>query len=241
MAGSGMKGRRGRVLQYGFGAALCLLAALNVLLGAPWYLSLGIIATGVIIILGRRRIFRPAVDRTTDEIICRYIPWYEGNVYALNAVLPTMGAAFIAAGYAPGYPAWLRFGGIILLCLTPLSAFAAVRMWRRCFLRISASVLTVRLAKGEATEIRREFVESILPKIVPNGVSGESLQVEIGYHATGVSTNETQTVLLGLQLSVKPINLLNALAYWEDAGDDDPTLLLDRIEQILVGRATAGA
>jgi hypothetical protein len=153
-----------------------------------------------------------------------------------------MGVAMIAAGYAPGNPAWLRYGGIFLVGLTPLFTFATVSMWRRCFLRISPSALTVRLVapKDKPTEIRRERVESITPKIVPNGVGGEALQVEIAYHPADLSTDATKTVLLGPQLSVQPINLLHALVAWKDATHDDPGELLDRIEGILRGRSTAG-
>jgi hypothetical protein len=242
MAGSGTKGRRGRVLRYTFGGALCLLAVVDTLTGIQWYCSVVMLCGAILLILGRRRIFRPGVTRTSDEIVCRYLPWHEGNAYFLNVALPLMGIASIAAGYAPGNPAWLRYTGIMLLGVTPLCTFAAVRMWRRCFLRISPSALTVRLAapKDKPTEIRRERVESITPEIVPNGVGGEALQVEIAYHPADLSTDATKTVLLGLQLSVQPINLLHALVAWKDATHYDPGELLDRIEGILRGRSTAG-
>jgi hypothetical protein len=151
---------------------------------------------------------RAGVTRTSDEIVCRYLPWYEGNAYGLSVGFPLMGVAMIAAGYAPGNPAWLRYGGIFLVGVTPLCTFATVSMWRRCFLRISPSALTVRLVapKDKPTEIRRERVESITPKIVPNGVGGEALQVEIAYHPADLSTDATKTVVLGPQLSVQQIN-----------------------------------
>jgi hypothetical protein len=241
--GGGAKGRWGRLLRYAFGGALCLLAVGETLTGAPWYWCLIGVCTVFLIILGsRRRIFRPGVTRTSDEIVCRYLPWYEGNVYALNLALPLMGVASLGAGFAPGNPAWLRFTGFILVGLTPLFTFATVSMWRRCFLCISPSALTVHSVapKDEPIEIRRERVESITPKIVPNGVGGESLQVEIAYHAGDVSTDATKTVLLGPRLSVQPINLLHALVAWKDATHYDPGDLLDRIEGILRGRSTAG-
>lgn len=152
-----------------------------------------------------------------------------------------MGIGMTAAGFAPGNPNWLRFGGPILLCLTAITVFGTVRMWRRCFLRIAPAALSVRLAAPNDGPIvlERELVESIVPKIVPNGVSGQSLQVEISYREA--SSGDTKTVLLGLQLTVKSINLLNALAYWEDHPHDDPSVLLDRIERILLGRVTAAA
>jgi hypothetical protein len=242
MADIGPQGRGRRVLRYTFGAALCLVAGINVLTGAPWYVSLGVIVPGVLIILGRRRIFRSGVTRTTSEIDCRYVPWYEGNAYLLNVALPLLAIASLGAGFAEGNPKWLRFTGFILLGLTPLFVYSAVRMWRRCCLRISPSALTVRLAapKDGPIEIPRERVQSITPKMVSNGVSGGSLQVEIAYRPADLSTDTTQTVLLGLQLTVVPDNLLNALIAWKDAPHDNPTELLDRIERILLGRSMAG-
>jgi hypothetical protein len=151
-----------------------------------------------------------------------------------------MGIASFAAGYAPGNPAWLRFTGILLLGVTPLMVFAGVRMWRRCLLGITPSMLTVRLAVlgSELTEIRREHIQSIEPKMVPNAVSGKSLQVAIAYRPADLST-PIKTVLLGLQLSVQPVNLLDALVAWKAAAHDESGELLDRIERILRGRSTA--
>jgi hypothetical protein len=100
--------------------------------------------------------------------------------------------------------------------------------------------LTARLAKGETTEIRRGRVKSITPKMVPNGVGGASPQVEIAYHATDSISGAAKTMLLGTQLTVQPINLLNALVAWRDDTQDDPHELLDRVERILRGRSMAG-
>ncbi|WP_232000771.1 hypothetical protein [Mycobacterium kyorinense] len=220
-----------------------MLAGVNLLIGSPWYLCLGIAATALVIILGRRRIFRPAVNRTTNEIVCRYIPWFEGNAYVLNVLLPLLGVASIAAGSAPGNPGWLRITGIVLLAVTPLFTYSAVRMWWRCLLCITPSALAVRLAgpKDELTEIPRTRVDSIKPKMVPNAVSGaQSLQVEIAYLPAELSSETPRTVVVGLQLSVQPNNLLDALVAWKDAANDDSTKLLDRIERILRGREKAG-
>lgn len=241
MVGNG-KSRCRCGLRYTFGGALCLMAGLSLLLGTAWYLCLIVAAAGGIIILGRRRIFRAGVRRTPDEIVCRYIPWYEGNALFLCTLLPLMAVAMVAAGYAPGNPAWLRFGGIVLLCLMPLIVFSVVSMWRRCFLRVSPSALTVRLAgpKDGPIGISREGVELITPKMIPNTVNGiPSLQVEIAYHAADLSGDTTKTVLLGLQLSVQPINLLNALVAWKDGANDAPRELLNRIEGILRGHELA--
>jgi hypothetical protein len=158
----------------------------------------------------------------------------------LNLVLPILGIAGTAAAFAPGNQAWLKFVGPTLICLTPLFTYAAVRMWRRCILVFSPSTLTIRTAapKDVLTEVPRHRVRSITPKLVPNGVSGESLQAEIVY-ATSDSVTDTRTVLLGLQLSVQPKNLLDALVAWKDAAGDDPNDLLDRIEGILRDRSSA--
>ncbi|OBB92573.1 hypothetical protein [Mycobacterium sp. 852002-40037_SCH5390672] len=245
MTGSGVKGRWGRVLRYAFGAALCLLAGINVLIGSAWYLSLGVAACGVGIIYGSgRRIFGAGVSRTGDTIVCRYIPWYEGNTYIFGIFLPLMGVVAFAAGSAPGHPpAWLRYCGIILFAIFALLVVVAVWIWRRSLLRITPSSLTVRIAErgSELTDIRREYVRSIEPKLVPNAAAGtERLQVEIAYQPADVSSETTATVMLGLYLSVQPINLVNALVAWKDGAHDNPSELLDRIERILRGRSTAG-
>jgi hypothetical protein len=243
MADSGVKGRWGRVLRYAFAGFLLLFTVVATLTGVQWYWSLIGACTVSLLVLGRRRIFRPGVTRTADEIVCRYIPWYEGNAYFLNVGLPLIGVAMVAAGFTPGNPAWLRYGGYILLGVMPLIVFSVVSMWRRCSLRISPSALTVRLAalKDGPIEIRREHVKSITPKMVPNSANGvPSLQVEIAYRPADLSTDTTQTVLLGLQLTVVPDNLLNALIAWKDATHDNPSELLDRIERILLGRSMAG-
>lgn len=227
------------ILRYIVGAALLIVTAVATAAGAHWYLTLIGFCSALIFILGKRRIFRPGVYRADDAIVCRYVPWYEGNAYVLGVLLPVLGVSSVGAGLRPGNPMWLRFGGIALLVLTPVFIFSAMRMWRRCILTISPSALTVRLAapKHNMTEIRRELVQSIEPRIVPNGVSGQSPQVAITYQATDMSIKR---LLLGLQLSVQPDNLLRALAAWKDGAPDDPSELLDRIEQILRGRSTAG-
>ncbi|ORV59442.1 hypothetical protein AWC03_12985 [Mycobacterium europaeum] len=232
-----MKGRRGRVLRYCFGGFLFLTAGINVLIGSAWYLCLGVGVAGGIIVVGRRRIFRAAVSRSGDAIVCRYIPWYEGNAYSTLVLIPLMGVASLAAGYAPGNPTWLRVTGIIVLGVTPLTLYGVVHMWLRSLLCITPSMLTVRLAerRSELMEIRRELVESIEPKPTPQPAGGEWLQVGITYRPVDAGGVATTTVVLGLRLSVEPINLINALIAWKDGNGDSPSELLDRIEGILRG------
>nr|WP_242455858.1 hypothetical protein [Mycolicibacterium sp. P1-18] len=227
-------------MRYVAAAILLLVLLAATASGLQWYWSLIGFCVVFVLVLGKRRILRPGVTRTADDIVCRYIPWSEGNAMVLNLVLPIVGIAGTAAAFAPGNPMWLKFVGPMLILFTPLFTYAAVRMWRRCILRFSAAALTIRTAapKDVLTEVPRHRVRSIAPKVVPNGVSGESLQVEIVY-ATSDSGTDTRTVLLGLQLSVQPKNLLDALVAWKDATGDDPNELLDQIEGILRGRSPA--
>ncbi|MBV8785297.1 MAG: hypothetical protein JOZ00_01250 [Mycobacterium sp.] len=244
MTSSTAKGRRVRVLRYAIGGALCLLAGISVLVGSAWYLPLGVAATGVGIIYGSGRgVFRAGVSRAGDEIVCRYIPWYEGNPYIMAVLIPLIAVAMIGAGSAPGYPAWLRYGGIILLAICALLMAVTVWIFRRSLLRINPSALTVRIAErgSELTNIPRADVRSIEPKLVSNVTAGtESLQVQVAYRPAVASSETTATVMLGLYLSVRPVNLLNALVAWKDGAHDNPSELLDRIERILRGQSTAG-
>ncbi|BBY12349.1 hypothetical protein MMARJ_30890 [Mycobacterium marseillense] len=226
-------------LRYAFGGGLCLLAGINALIGSAWYLWLGIAACGVGIIYGSgRRTFGAGVSRTGDAIVCRYIPWFEGNTYVFGTFFPLMSAVAIAAGCAPGNPVWLWYSGIVLLAIFALLVVVAIWIWRRSLLRITPSVLTVRIAErgSELTDIRREHVRSIEPKLVSNAAAGtERLQVEIAYQPADVSNETTATVMLGMYLTVQPINLLNALVAWKDGAHQNPSELLDRVEGILRG------
>lgn len=236
-----MKGQWKRVLRYSFSGLLVLIGCLNLLVGSAWYLALGVAVAGGIIFMGQRRIFRAGVTRTTEKIVCRYIPWYEGNAYTATVLVPLMGVTSLGAGFAPGNPGWLRFTGVVLMGVTPLTLYGVVRMWRRCLLCINPATLTVRLVerKSSLTEIRREQIESMEPKLIAQPAGGASQQVVITYHPANCSSGSA-TVTLGLRLTVQPTNLFNALVAWKDGGHDDPAELLDRIERILRGQSAAG-
>lgn len=239
MASGEKKSRTGAVLKYGFGGALLMGAAGNVLIGSPWYLPLGIAATAGIIMLGQRRVFRPGVTRVDDEIVCRFLPWYEANSYVLLVFVPLLGVAAVGAGSTSGHPVWVRYVGIFLLGVALLMAYAGVRMWRRSVLRISPDALFVRLAVlgSQPTEIPRQDVQSIQPRTVPNPVSGTSLQTQITYRPTHPSDDAAKTMQIGAQLTVQPEDLASALVVWNDGADDEPSELMDRIERILRGHS----
>src|SRR5690625_417078 len=120
MAADASKGRWGPVLRYTFAAALLLLMPVAMRAGLQWYWSVVNLCTALTIVYGHRRIFRPGVSRTADEVICRYVPWFEGNAYMAIAIIPLMGAAMTAAGWEPSNAAWLRFAGSPLPGLRPL-------------------------------------------------------------------------------------------------------------------------
>ena len=234
--------RASQVLRCSVGAAACVLAGVVTFVRADWYLGLGIAAVGGAILLGGRRIFRPAVSRSGDEVVCRYIPWYEGNAYIVNVLTPLIAVAMVGVGSAHGSPSWLRFGGIFLLALAPILWYFLVRTWRRCFLCITPSMLTVSSAVlgSKPIAIPRERIQSLEPKHVPNPVRGQSLQVEITYRAGDFSGDVTNTVLLGAYLTVEPTDLVNGLVVWRDVARDSQTGLMDQVDQILRGRSVTG-
>ncbi|MCV7179925.1 hypothetical protein [Mycolicibacterium sphagni] len=212
--------------------------------GTPWFLWTMWGFAAIAVAIGKRRIFCPGVTRPSNAIICRYVPWYEGNAFLLNVGLPLGGLVGIVASFSAGYPVWLRFVGIVLLLATLLMAYATFRMWNRCSLRFTPSTLTIRVAdpKIRPGELPRERIEAITPKWIANSVSGaKALQVEIAYRPEDSTTDAPKTVMLGLQLTVEPINLYGALVAWHDGGNADPNQLLDRIEGLLRGRSTAVA
>ncbi|MDD7814688.1 hypothetical protein PP713_19155 [Mycobacterium sp. CSUR Q5927] len=237
MAGPRAKIRWALALRYTFAALLCLLIPVAIRAGLQWYWAVIMLCLALLIVVSPRRIFRPGIGRATNEVVCRYLPWYEGSAYFLCLALPLMGVAAVAAGQDPDNPAWLRLVGFILLAVMPLILWSAVQLWRRSLLRISPAALTLHLPTpgSKLTEIRREQVESITPKMVRNPVNGQSLQTEIAYRVADSNNSDLQTVLLGLHLTVQPTNLANALVAWKDATDEDPNELLDRIEGILRG------
>lgn len=245
MAGNEPERHWGRALRYGLGVAACLLAVVNVLIGSPWYVTLIVAIAGVGIIYGSgRRTFRAGVRRAGEQIVCRYIPWYEGNAYVFGVLVPLMGVAGVAAGVGPDHPpTWLLFGGVVLLCISALMVVVTIVIWRRSLLCISPAALTVRLPErgADLIEIRRESIQSIGTRLISNTAAGtRSAQVEVVYRPVDAVDDMTKTVLLGMYLSVRQTDLLEALLAWkDDVGSANE--LLDQVEGILRGRRTAQA
>lgn len=110
-------------------------------------------------------------------------------------------------------------------------------MWRRCILCFEPAVLRLRTAeRGDVlTDISREQLQAVTPKLIANSVNGvKSLQIEMTYLPED-SSAAPKSVMLGLQLSVQPENLLAALLAWKDGAAVDSLELLDRIDGILRG------
>jgi hypothetical protein len=194
------------------------------------------VCAAIFIALGRRQIFRAAVTRRPDRVSCRYAPWFESNVYALNVILPVLAVAAIAAGRDSGNPAWLFYGGVVLLALTPLFTYAAMRTRRRSMLVFFPGKLILGIpAPGDrSTEIPRDRVEAIRPTTIPNEVGGSSQQVEIVYRRPDSRPGDAHTTeTLGPHLSVEPGNLYQALMTWKTGTGDNSDALLDQIERIL--------
>jgi hypothetical protein len=133
----------------------------------------------------------------------------------------------------------------------------AMWMWRQCVLRLTPSSLTLRLPSmpSQSIEIPREHIQSITPKttrisyvptstlvLMPGGrKSLNSLQVEIVYSTQGAA-DAAATVVIGpppakngMQLTVKPLNLLNALLIWRASSGASQGELLDQVEGVLRG------
>jgi len=167
---------------------------------------------------------------------------YEGSTYFAGLLFPALGLAGFGAGRAPGYPHWLQFGGILLVAVGIVMGYGVGRMSRRSSLRITATTLGIRQVspKGVVTEIPREAIQSIAPKTVSVNASVEALQAEIIYSPKEFGNTGARTIDLGLELTVPPTNLVNALIAWKDAAPgENPNALLDRVERLLRGRATA--
>jgi hypothetical protein len=223
---------------------LGVVAAAN---GWGWFFLLFGLSLGLIFMFGfpQSRVLKAGISRT-PEILCRYVPWFQGNFYVLVA-LPLLAISGMGLGLSKGWDAENIVGaiaGIVLLALAVSGFRSQARLWRRCRLRIGQSELAIEVIKAGAAPIviPREAVQAINTKIVDNGgVDGSPTRYVALVYGGGGGQPETihigrHIAESGLLLSVKPQNLERALAAWKDGGSDDPELL-DRVEAILRGRS----
>jgi hypothetical protein len=236
--GSGAKRLRwGSVVRYALAGALGVVAVVAAVKGLPWYLIAFVPVITSFVVLGRRRILRAAVTRTADgEIVCRFVPWFEGDAYLVNIAIPLLGVAALGFGFAPGEPVWLRFVGFLLVGLVPLFVYGTYRRWRLSLVRITPSALALRVPtsrKQEPTTIARERVVSITLKTRYTSGGLPVLQVEVTYHRTDSTADTATSMLLGQDLTVQPTNLYRALTTWHDTTGAAPPALMDRIERTL--------
>jgi hypothetical protein len=223
---------------------LGVVAAAN---GWGWFFLLFGLSLGLIFMFGfpQSRVLKAGISRT-PEIVCRYVPWFQGNFYVLVA-LPLLAISGTGLGLTTGWDAENIVGaiaGIVLLALAVSGFRSQARLWRRCRLRIGQSELAIEVIKAGAAPIAipREAVQAINTKIVDDGgVDGSPTRYVALVYGGGGGQPETihigrQKAESGLLLSVKPQNLERALAAWKDGGSDDPELL-DRVEAILRGRS----
>jgi hypothetical protein len=235
------------VLTNAVGVIMVVLGVVAAANGWGWFFLLFGLSLGLMFMLGfpQSRVLKAGISRT-PEIVCRYVPWFQGGFYVLVA-LPLLAISVMGLGLSTGWDAeniLNAIAGIVLLALA-LSAFRSqARLWRRCRLRIGQSELAIEVIKAGAAPIAipREAVQAINTKIVDDGgVDGSPTRYLALVYGRGGGQPETihigrQKAESGLLLSVKPQNLERALTAWKNGGSDDPELL-DRVEAILRGRS----
>lgn len=211
-------------------ASLVIVAALGVLTGTRWQLTVTVmVALALALLGGGRRVFKAAVYRTGDEVICRYAPWYESYTYGAGLLFPLLGVTALGSA-TPSDAEWGRVIGYFLIALGGLFAVFSVFMGSVSRLRITPSTLIIQI--GRTTGLLRSDIRSISPRILKSGINGAgTLHVDVVYVPQS-DRNSTKTLMLGSQFTVEPTNLLAALQMWQDSDPNDPQLL-DRIETVL--------
>ena len=228
------------VFTYVVVVGMLLLGAYGAMRGMQWSLILGLLAIGVmgLIRLGRP-IYRTAVyRRSTEEILCRYIPWYQATPLAASVLFPLIGIAAIAQGSEPDSPPWLLYAGYFVLILGIVFALSALLAWMANRLVITPSALSLKIIFRGQQQIPRENVQAITPSMGSNAATGAPrLHVALTYKPAAGQGDSTVTVgLLEGQFTVDPANLAAGLQAWKDGDPDDPGLM-DRVEAILRGQA----
>lgn len=228
--------QRVRILLCIVAIGVLLLAGVLALIQAEWYLSVFLAAVGIMMLLRLGRpLFRAAVYRTSEqEITCRLIPWYQANTLAAALMFPVMGASLIAAGRAPGNPAWLGYAGYFILIFGAVIVLFALLTWIFNLLSITPSELTIRTLRRRRS-IPRDHVQAITPRMLPSGVYRDpKLHVDLTYVPDGDGQSSRTMALLDTQVSVDPANLAAALEMWTIGSPNDRHLMAS-VEAILRG------
>lgn len=215
-----------------FGVAVTAMFALaGIIVKTSWYdILLAAVLVAGIFIGRRRRIFRPGVKRVGDDVICRYIPWYESMAYLCIVVLPLLGVVFLRSPHADGR--WFRFAGGSLLGLGATVAAMNIFVWITYRVRITPTTLAVSV--GRSSVIPRDRVQSIATRTFRSWNTGnEWTSIDIVYRPTDATSKPTKTLMLGtMWFSIEPANLIHALNTWRYGDADDPGLM-DHVEAIL--------
>lgn len=222
-------------------AGMILMGAYGAVRGMHWSLSLLLVALGATVLIGiGRPLYRMAVYRTSQqEIVCRFIPWYQAVSVATSVMFPIVGIAAIAQGSEPDSPPWVRYAGYIALIMGIVFAASALLAWFFNRLTLTPSHLDVRIVFRPPRHIPREDVREVISKSLKNGATGaDRLHVDLEYStAEAGQPNGTATIgILDTQFTVDPANLLAALQSWKD-GDPNDSKLIERVETILRGVA----
>ena len=231
---------RGTVISYVLGAGQLLLVAVVLRAGQPWY-AVGLVGTAMVCLLGARgrRVFRAAVFRQDEAIVCRYLPLWESYFYIWVVAFPLIGVFGWVIGGQPGGPVWLRLFGPIGIGFGVVMAMAGLWGWLRCRLVITAEALAVRFGgrSGQFIDVPRGDVRSIELRPRPSSFTTGKREtlVYVVYHPAGADPETTKGLTLGLNFTVPTVNLYAALRIWNEADGRDPALM-DTLEAVLRGR-----
>ena len=239
----------GSLFRFALGGMLLVLVVVNACVGAAdWVLSLVVAGSAVVIMMGGRRVFRPAITREPGGIVCRYVPWCEAGPYVGLVFVPLMGLCAIALGFRSDFSPMFGVAGAILLALTPLVFIKFLRGQRRCLLRITAATLRVPLPSQSyvQADLPRDRIQSITSATEKVGFGSTTLLLsEIVFTPGDAEAKSPQCVRLGpapasdtVWLTVEPANLLAALQAWRAGNPSDPKLI-DHIEAVLRGSSAS--
>lgn len=225
---------RPSVFAYIVAFGLIALGVFGAVRGAGWSLSLMLSAIGVTMLMAMGRpLYRTAVYRVSaDEVVCRYVPWYQVTGLAMSLMTPIIGIATIAQGAEPDSPFWLSYAGWLLLALGVVFGVIALLMAARNSLRFTPSALTLRKVRYERRIDRANF-QSVTTRMTPSAFSQAPIpHLDLTYTVGGEGGSSMTCRMIDTQFTVDPANLLAALQLWKDADPHKPGFM-DRIEAIL--------